>query len=116
MVELGKAIRIVREAKGLRLNRLAEAAGVSTPFLSLIESGGRQASLRVLRSIAKALDVPSEVLILLCVGSDSTLRTTDQASVRLQESIRKLADAEDDLRRTLYTKGGTGETEGSVAK
>jgi transcriptional regulator with XRE-family HTH domain len=98
---LGKTIRILRQAKALKLGALATAANVSSPFLSLVESGDRQPSLDVLRKIARGLGIPSEVLILMSVGSESDLKSTDPETQDLSESVDRLIRLEVQLQEKL---------------
>ena len=51
----GHPVRVWREHRKLTQQQLAEAAGISVPYLSQIESGKRQGSVEVLLAIAKAL-------------------------------------------------------------
>lgn len=55
-------MRVVRQAKGLTLDALAEQTGVSEAFLSLIETEARTPSLKVALKIARALNVRVEDL------------------------------------------------------
>jgi len=71
----------------------------------LVESAQRQPSLTVLRRIANALQVPSEVLVLLGASSSSTLRSDDERVERVVRSVEKLVSAEETLRRRLGTTG-----------
>lgn len=48
----------IRRTKGLKAIELAEAAGISAPFLSQVERGLVDPSLETLRQIARVLDVP----------------------------------------------------------
>ena len=59
---LGDYLREQRLANRLSLRQLAEAAGVSNPYLSQIERGLRRPSAEVLQSIAKALRISAETL------------------------------------------------------
>lgn len=102
--ELGRTVRLIRQAKDMRLGTLAKKAEVSTPFLSLFEKGERQASLKVIRKIADALDVPSEVLVVLAFDERDRLHSTDTNSRELENSILMLAEAEDRLKRQLGTR------------
>lgn len=104
MLELGKAIRIVREAKGIRLAVLAERSGVSVPFLSLVEHGDRQPSLAVLRKIADGLGIPAEVLIMLSQPTSGHLQSNDRRTQSLVTAIQKLLSVEDDLRSKLTSE------------
>lgn len=105
MQDIGRAIRIIRFAKRLRLGGVAKAAGLSVPFLSLVETGKRHPSLDVLRRLAEALDVPPGVLILVSASKHSTLRDTDRRVKRLVDDLRKLMNAEDALCARLEQVG-----------
>jgi transcriptional regulator with XRE-family HTH domain len=59
---VGQTIRVLRTAAGMKQKELAMAAGIQPNSLSLIESGKREPSLALLRSIAKALDVPMSLI------------------------------------------------------
>ena len=59
---LGRAIKVARTEQGLSRKLLAEAAGVSYPYLADIESGRGRPSSRPLLAIAQALEMtPSEL-------------------------------------------------------
>jgi transcriptional regulator with XRE-family HTH domain len=60
---LGKFIRSQRTLANLSLRQLAERTNVSNPYLSQIERGLHEPSVRVLKSIAKALNVSAETLL-----------------------------------------------------
>ncbi|HXJ64766.1 MAG TPA: helix-turn-helix transcriptional regulator [Actinomycetota bacterium] len=62
---VGRAIRVLRTERGLERKELAEASGLSYPYLSEIETGRKRPSSKALFVIAEALGVrPSEVLTL----------------------------------------------------
>jgi len=56
-------VKVWREYRNLTQKQLAEAAGISVPYLSQIESGRRRASTRVLSAIARILQVTLDDLI-----------------------------------------------------
>jgi transcriptional regulator with XRE-family HTH domain len=60
---LGELIRAQREAARLSLRDLAALTSVSNPYLSQIERGLHEPSVRVLRSIADALGLSAEALL-----------------------------------------------------
>ncbi len=65
MGELGFAdwLRLRRRAAGMTQRDLAEASGVKQPLISALESGGRQPTEGVRRSLTEALPVlPSQLL------------------------------------------------------
>lgn len=55
-------IKIIRKHRGMTQDDLANAAGLSRPYLTEIETGRKEGSIRSLKSIAKALNVPLERL------------------------------------------------------
>jgi transcriptional regulator with XRE-family HTH domain len=59
---LGDYLREQRVANALSLRQLADAAGVSNPYLSQIERGLRRPSAEVLQQLAKALRISAETL------------------------------------------------------
>jgi len=59
---IGGRVRRLREEAGLTLKDLAEAAGVSSPFLSRLENGLSLASIPTLQGVADALHVDIESL------------------------------------------------------
>lgn len=60
---LGEFIRDQRKAAELSLRALADRANVSNPYLSQIERGLHEPSVRVLTSIARALNLSAETLL-----------------------------------------------------
>ena len=60
---LGGYIKAQRQLANLTLRQMAELAEVSNPYLSQIERGMHQPSVRVLKSIARALDISTESLL-----------------------------------------------------
>ena len=62
VTSLGSFIREQREAAEVSLRQLAQASGVSNPYLSQIERGLRNPSAEILGQIAKALRISAETL------------------------------------------------------
>jgi transcriptional regulator with XRE-family HTH domain len=63
MQALGSFIRTQRKMADLSLRELAEMTEVSNPYLSQLERGLHQPSVRVLKAIANALNVSAETLL-----------------------------------------------------
>ncbi|MEU5809527.1 MULTISPECIES: helix-turn-helix domain-containing protein [unclassified Streptomyces] len=59
---LGEFLREQRRQAQLSLRQLADAAGVSNPYLSQIERGLRKPSADILQQLAKALQISAETL------------------------------------------------------
>jgi transcriptional regulator with XRE-family HTH domain len=60
---LGAFIRSQRRLANLSLRDMAELTHVSNPYLSQVERGLHEPSVRVLRSIARALNLSAETLL-----------------------------------------------------
>jgi transcriptional regulator with XRE-family HTH domain len=83
---LGAYIRAQRQLADLSLRQLAGLSNVSNAYLSQIERGLHQPSLKVLRAIATALDVSGETMLtqaglLEAARPDSTSRTDTEAVI-----------------------------------
>ena len=63
MEALGSFIRTQRKMADLSLRELAEITEVSNPYLSQLERGLHQPSVRVLKAIANALNLSAETLL-----------------------------------------------------
>jgi DNA-binding XRE family transcriptional regulator len=61
----GNPIRVWREHRGLTQRQLAEAVGISAPYLSQLESGKRRGTTEVLSAIAEALDLALDDIVIL---------------------------------------------------
>ena len=61
--QLGKYIRLQRQMADLSLRGMADLTKVSNAYLSQIERGLHQPSLRVLQAIAEALNIPADTLL-----------------------------------------------------
>lgn len=63
LANVGRAIKIARAKFSISQQELARKAHISPNYLSLIEKG-RKPSIKALESIAKALNIPPEELLL----------------------------------------------------
>ncbi|MGK5631905.1 helix-turn-helix domain-containing protein [Streptomyces sp. URMC 123] len=76
---LGEFLREQRRNAQLSLRQLADAAGVSNPYLSQIERGLRKPSAEILQQLAKALRISAETLYVQAGILDA--RDRDEAQV-----------------------------------
>jgi transcriptional regulator with XRE-family HTH domain len=60
---LGAFIRQQRQRAGLSLRQMAELTSLSNPYLSQVERGLHEPSVRVLRAISEALNLSAERLL-----------------------------------------------------
>lgn len=63
LLETDSSIRTLRKYRGMTISELAEAAGLSQPYVSEIETGKKTGSVDALRRIAVALKVDLDDLI-----------------------------------------------------
>ena len=109
---LGEFIRAQRRFAQLSLRELADLAQVSNPYLSQVERGLHEPSVRVLLAIADALNIPEETLLerIRRRDPDRAPRRTDEganadASLRTEAAIRAdplLADDEKEVLLSVY--------------
>jgi transcriptional regulator with XRE-family HTH domain len=105
---LGAFIRSQRKLANLSLRELAAITKVSNPYLSQIERGLHEPSVRVLRSIAEALDISAETLLAQAglikdqiEGSDGTSDAT-KATERAIRADPRLTDSQKEALIAVY--------------
>jgi len=76
---LGAFIRAQRKMANLSLRQLAELTSLSNPYLSQIERGLHQPSVRVLKAISDALNVSAETLLAQAGLIDAAIGDTPAA-------------------------------------
>ncbi len=82
---LGDYVREQRMANRLSLRQLADAAGVSNPYLSQIERGLRKPSAEILQQIARALRISAETLYVKAGILDDRSEAPDVASAIMRD-------------------------------
>jgi transcriptional regulator with XRE-family HTH domain len=91
MQALGAFIRSKRQLANLSLRQLAERTKLSNPYLSQIERGLHQPSVRVIRLISDALNVSTETLLTqagLLHRDTATNGQPDTATSDIESAIR----------------------------
>ncbi|HYH96456.1 XRE family transcriptional regulator [Hyalangium sp.] len=76
---VGRNLRRLRVQRGLSLERLSKASGVSRAMLGQIELGQSAPTINVLWKIARALDLPFSALISTTGGAGTRLMRSSQA-------------------------------------
>lgn len=85
---LGEFLREQRRQAQLSLRQLADAAGVSNPYLSQIERGLRKPSAEILQQIAKGLEISAETLYVRAGILDEEVRDgQESARPGVQEAV-----------------------------
>lgn len=64
LAAVGANVRALREARGLPQDELAHLAGIHATYLSGVETGKRNISMKVLERLALALRVPETDLVI----------------------------------------------------
>ncbi len=97
---LGGFIRSQRKLANLSLRELADRTRVSNPYLSQVERGLHEPSVRVLKAIAQALNVSAETLL----AQAGLLEDDDEDSgerAGTEDAIRADPDLTDDQKTAL---------------
>jgi transcriptional regulator with XRE-family HTH domain len=101
LAALGDYIRQQRQLANLSLRDLAARTNVSNPYLSQIERGLHEPSVRVLRAIATALNVSAETLLARAgllegrdgdderptIATEDAIRNDDALSVEQKQAL-----------------------------
>jgi len=77
---LGAFIHSQRKLANLSLRQLADLTSLSNPYLSQVERGLHQPSVRALKAIADALNVSAETLLAEAGLVDALVRKQDEGS------------------------------------
>ena len=90
---LGAFIRDQRKRANLSLRQLAEMTSLSNPYLSQVERGLHQPSVRVLKAISDALNLSAETL-LAQAGLIDAIATSGTADTKPAGDTRDIPDTE----------------------
>ncbi len=80
---LGKAIKTCRIQREMNQANLAKIAGISVPYLSLLEKGKRDPSFSTIQKIATALEVPMSLLVFLAAEKDEIIEISPELAEKL---------------------------------
>lgn len=98
---LGRYIHEQRTQAQLTLRELAERANVSNPYLSQIERGLHEPSVRVLKAIAGALEVSGETLLRQAGLIDPDSDADAKLPMTVEDAIRGDPDLDQPGKETL---------------
>ena len=91
---LGDFIRMQRQMANLSLRQLSALTEISNPYLSQVERGLHEPSIRVLKSIANALNVSSEILFEQAGLITNTEEMGDEATEAAIRMDRRLSESQ----------------------
>jgi transcriptional regulator with XRE-family HTH domain len=97
---LGAFIRAQRQLANLSLRQMADLAHVSNPYLSQLERGLHEPSVRVLQSISRALNLSAETLL----SHAGVAEVADEpATPDTEAAIRRDPSLSDDQKQALLS-------------
>jgi transcriptional regulator with XRE-family HTH domain len=99
---LGGFIRAQRQVANLSLRQLSAMTEISNPYLSQIERGLHEPSIRVLKSIADALNVSSEILFEQAGLINGKEKLGDEATESAIRADQRLSDAQRQALLAVY--------------
>ena len=100
MEALGAYIRSQRQLANLSLRQLAEITSVSNPYLSQVERGLHEPSVRILKLIAEALNISTETLLAQAGLLDAD-HSESADSIAVETAIRADAHLTDEQKNAL---------------
>jgi len=104
MEAFGSFIRSQRKLANLTLRQLAELTSLSNPYLSELERGMHQPSVRVLKQLSDALNVSAEMLLAEAGLLNTVARSEGDASAEpgsVERAIRTDASLDDKQKAAL---------------
>jgi transcriptional regulator with XRE-family HTH domain len=101
---LGDFIRAQRQLAKLSLREVADRARVSNPYLSQIERGLHEPSVRVLKSIAEALGISTETLLAHAglLDEDDAAETSSTSTAHAIQADGALTSEQKDALLAVY--------------
>ncbi|HEY6235373.1 MAG TPA: helix-turn-helix transcriptional regulator [Candidatus Elarobacter sp.] len=110
LTALGDRVRELRARRGMTRKILARDSGVSERYLAQLETGQGNASLAILRRVARALDVPLESLV--ADAPEPSAELTQSVELLRRLGPGRLAEA----RALLVTTFGEADAEGRAGR
>lgn len=90
-MKIGQILKHIRVNKGISQKEMAEKLGISSNYLSLIESDKKEPSQDKIADFAEALNISKEALLLASTDAPAELNDKDKRDfVRLQRNIVSL--------------------------
>lgn len=83
----GKAIKTIRAAKGISQKELGEKLELNSSYLSRIEKGERIPSVDLLEAIAKQLQIPFYLFMLLSSQKEDMKNTDEKDMQKISKNL-----------------------------
>ena len=87
MIGFGKAIRQFRKEAGLTQRALARMVDVTSTYISRLENGQAEPSIALVRKIARAMRIPSEVIFWEAVEIPVGITSSDRKACTLAKRV-----------------------------
>src|SRR5438552_13042428 len=100
-MQLGKKIRDLRFRRGLTVQQLAEASGLSKGFISQVENDRTSPSLATLKDLARALDTSVAYLVLEDEQTPYVVRENQRPRIQVNGSLSRVEVLSAPPRRNL---------------
>ena len=97
----GNYLHSQRKLAQLTLRELSDLAQVSNPYLSQLERGLHQPSVRVIKSLAKALNLSAETLLAQAAGIDAANGESPEGLSDTEATIRSDTNLTDEQKAAL---------------
>lgn len=91
-MNIPRAIKACRLARGLTQSGLAARAEISPSYLSLLESGKKNPSLQLVHAIADALDLSVDVLMLMAIDYVELRKMSNEVVGLFGQMLETLAE------------------------
>ncbi len=89
-MNISKALKLCRTQKGLTKTKLAELAGVSVSYLSLLEQGKRDPNLSTIEEICLALKIPASIFMFLASDTNELDGISNELAEKLSLAALQL--------------------------
>jgi len=108
-MEVGRRIAAIRTQKHMTQQQVAEAAGITTPYYSQIETGNKTASSYVLTRIIEVLEISSDYILFgrFPDHDDALKRLCDKSTDVELTAIRRFVDSCDQQLRAAEAERDT---------
>ena len=92
-MNLGHALKVACTAKKLSLKELGTRSDLSQSYLSMLESGKRDATLPTIEKIASALEIPTPILLFLAAETGELKGIDEDTKKRLSAAVMNVMRA-----------------------
>lgn len=91
-MNLGKALTLCRNQKGLTKTQLSERTGLSISYITLLEQGKRDPNISTIESISSAMNIPISIFIFLASDHQEKAGMSEALVEKLSHAALSLID------------------------